>query len=133
VTDVDEIFEAPDLIVLNPDDAPAPVVDVQVIRSAAGAPVAVRATVLNRRREPLISSRLEVIVFSSAGIIRARLFKPDSRGISGLSSRAAEVLITAAVTREGRRRVSERHHADRKMGKPADARASRSSPASNAS
>jgi hypothetical protein len=80
--------------VLNPDDAPAAVVDVQVIRSAVGAPVAVRATVQNRRQEPLVSTSLEVIVFSAAGVIRARLIKPDSGVIPGLGSRTKEVLIT---------------------------------------
>jgi hypothetical protein len=95
VADVDKTFESPDVIVLNPDDAPASVVDVQVIRSAAGAPVAVRATVQNRRQEPIVANRLEIIVFSSAGIIRARLFKPDSRVIPPLASRASEVLVTA--------------------------------------
>ena len=96
VADVDKAFEPPDVIVLNPDDAPAAVIDVQVIRSAMGAPVAVRATVQNRRHEPLVANRLEVIVFSSAGIIRARLFRPDSKIIPPLASRASEVLITAA-------------------------------------
>jgi hypothetical protein len=80
--------------VLNPDDAPAAVVDVQVIRSAVGAPVAVRATVQNRRQEPIVSTSLEVIVFSAAGVIRARLIKPDSGVIPGLGSRTKEVLIT---------------------------------------
>jgi hypothetical protein len=93
----DRAFELPELVVLDLDDAPAAILNVQVIRSASGTPVAVLATVKNRLQEPIISYVVEVLLFSEKGMIRSRQFKPVFYIIPVGGSRDEEILITSGA------------------------------------
>jgi hypothetical protein len=93
----DRAFELPELVVLDLNDAPAAILNVQVIRSASGTPVAVLATVKNRLQEPIISYVVEVLLFSEKGMIRSRQFKPVFYIIPVGGSRDEEILITSGA------------------------------------
>jgi hypothetical protein len=57
----------PDVVVLNPDDAPAALVDVGILRRANWTPELVRLIVENRSPESLMSVRVAVFVFTAEG------------------------------------------------------------------
>jgi hypothetical protein len=84
-------------IVINHENAPASVVDVVVVRTASGAPIAVHATVRNRLWEALLFNEVEVFVFNSKGVIRIQAFKPDRSPIPASASRTHQININGIV------------------------------------
>jgi hypothetical protein len=64
IADFDSTVGPPELIVLNPDDAPAELLNVRLLRASDGMPTEVQMAVHNRTSETLFRISIDVFVFS---------------------------------------------------------------------
>jgi hypothetical protein len=85
---------APDrsaVVVLNADDAPAELTDVQIMRNGFGTSEMVRVTVKNRTPDPLTVLRIDALVFNEKATLRMQAF--GGGPIAGLGVRVFDVRV----------------------------------------
>jgi hypothetical protein len=71
------------VVMMNADEAPADLTNVELVRSSLGIPEVVHVTVRNRGEAPLALIRINAFVFNEKGILRLRAFNggvPMGRG-----------------------------------------------------
>jgi hypothetical protein len=87
------VVDAQAPIVLNREDAPAAIIDVSVVRGITGTPTAVHVVLRNNLPEPLGRVKVDVLVFTGRGGLRAQSFMPVTHPVPGSGTVAVNVIV----------------------------------------